>query len=238
MVEPLVSNYVDAAINQLRRLNLIRFPGKLPEAMRDPSIPPSRDWQGWKPIPSTVTDADLDALEQEIRLQFPPIYRDFLKYLHFVDLTETGVRFERHTITDWREALRAGYFKGWPRERILDVGLIPFGAETYMDAGPACFDTRRRDDDLDCPVVFWDHEWVGTKKEVQPLFSSCSRMFECLTLVASTDLNFIYHDESDDSSLLPRKRELFARFLALDPDGAGGPAKGYWTTWGVAPSGG
>jgi hypothetical protein len=89
----LVRNYVGAAIAQLRRLDLMRLPGKLPAQMRDPSIPPSDDWAGWKPIPSTVSDTDLDALERETGLAFPPLYRDFLQYQHFVALTEEGVRF-------------------------------------------------------------------------------------------------------------------------------------------------
>lgn len=105
-----------------------------------------------------------------------------------------------------------------------------------MAAGPVCFDTRRRAADGDCPVVFWDHEWIGTAKEVQPMFSSSRKMFECLTLVATTDFDFIYHDTDDDSSLLPQKGELLARFLSLDPTGAGGPAREYWTCWGVVPS--
>jgi len=237
MPNPLVTEFVDAAIARLRRLDLMRWPGKLPEPMLDPSIPPSNDWVGWQPIASTVMDADLDLLERETGLAFPPLYRDFLKYRHFVHLTETGVRFERHLCQRWQETLRKAYFHSWPRERILDVGLLPFGDEALMDAGPVCFDTRHRTADRDCPVVFWDHEWVGTKKEVQQMFSSCRKMFECLSLVAATDFNFIYHDEDDDSSLLPKKRELLARFLSLDPDGAGGPAKEYWTCWGVATGG-
>ena len=237
MPNPLVTEFVDAAITRLRRLDLMRWPGKLPEPMLDPSVPPSNDWVGWQPIASTVMDADLDLLERETGLAFPPLYRDLLKYRHFVDLTETGVRFERHLCHRWQETLRKAYFHSWPRERILDVGLLPFGDEALMDAGPVCFDTRHRTADRDCPVVFWDHEWVDTKKEVQQMFSSCRKMFECLSLVAATDFNFIYHDEDDDSSLLPKKRELLARFLSLDPDGAGGPAKEYWTCWGVATAG-
>jgi hypothetical protein len=233
MPTALVRNYVDAAIAQLRRLDLMRMPGNLPEQMRDPSIPPSDDWVGWKPILSAVSDTDLDALERETGLPFPPLYREFLKYQHFVALTEEGVRFEPHLCGDWRETLRKAYFRSWPRERILDVGLLPFGDEALMDAGPVCFDTRRRAADGDCPVVFWDHEWVGTKKEVQQMFSGCRKMFECLSLVASTGVRFIYHDADDDPSLLPQKRELLARFLSLDPDGAGGPAREYWTCWGV-----
>jgi hypothetical protein len=235
MPSSLVIDYVDAAISQLRRLDLMRWPGKLPEPMQDLSIPPSGDWTAWRPVPSTVTDADLDALERETGFAFPPLYREFLQYQHFVSLTETGVRFEHHLCNDWRETLRKSYFRSWPRERILNVGLLPFGDEAFIDAGPVCFDIRHRLPDGDCPVVFWDHESVGSKKEVQQLFSSCRKMFECLSLVAATDFNFIYHDDEDDGAQLPEKRHLLARFLALDPDGAGSAARDYWTSWGVTP---
>ena len=75
MPNPLVPKYVDAAVAQLRRLDLMRRPGHLPDQMRDPSIPPSDDWIGWKTIPSTVADSDLDGLERETGLAFPPLYR-------------------------------------------------------------------------------------------------------------------------------------------------------------------
>ena len=44
MPNPLVTGFVDAAIAQLRRLDLMRWPGKLPEPMRDAFIPASNDW--------------------------------------------------------------------------------------------------------------------------------------------------------------------------------------------------
>jgi hypothetical protein len=236
MVSPIVTAYVDAALAQLRGFDLMRWPGKLPDSMRDDSIPPLDDWVGWKAIPSTVTEADLDALERETGLPFTPLYRDFLRYRHFVDLTEVGLRFECHLSNDWSKVLRKQYFHSWPRERILDVGLLPFGSEAQMDAGPVCFDTKRRNAVGDCPVVFWDHEWVGTEKEVQPMFSSSARMFECLRVVATSDVNFVYHDDSDGPALLPKKRALLAEFLSIDPEGAGGPAREYWTCWGVTPA--
>ena len=236
MPSALVTNYVDAAVAQLRRLNLMLSPGKLPDQMRDFAIPPSNDWLGWRPIPSTVTDSVLHALEHETGLAFPPLYRDFLQYQHFVTLTEAGVRFEPHLCNDWQERLRSAYFRSWPRNRIIDVGLLPFGSEAWMDAGSVCFDTSRRRGDGDCPVVFWDHEWVNTDREVRLMFSSCAKMFECLAVVAATDLRFFHHDHNDDPSLLPKKQELMARFLLIDADGAGGSARDYWTCWGVKPA--
>ena len=235
MANELMKGYVDSALEQLRRQHLMSWSGKLPEAMRDPAIAPSRDWVGWKPIASTVTDADLDSLERETALSFPPPYRDFLKYLHFVSLTETGVRFEPHLCDGWLDTLRRVYFKSWPRERILDVGLLPFANESLMDAGPVCFDTRSPLADGDCPVVFWDHGWKGTEREIRPMFSCSAKMFECLILVAQTDINFVYHDTSDDPAVLPKKQQFLQCFLAIDPSGAGGPGRSYWTCWGVTP---
>jgi hypothetical protein len=174
----------------------------------------------------------LDALEYETGLPFPPHYRDFLKYLHFIELTEVGVRFKPHMCHNWRETLRKTYFQVPLRKWILDVGLVPFGDETQLDAGATCFDMRHRLPGGDCPVVFWDHEWRGTDKEIRPLFSSSAKMLECLTLVAETDINFLSHDDGNDAALLAAKRGLPARFLAIDPDGAGGTARSYWSNVG------
>lgn len=55
----IVQTYVDRAIANMRRLDRMRIPARLPEAMRDESIQPSKDWIGWKPVPSTVSDIDL-----------------------------------------------------------------------------------------------------------------------------------------------------------------------------------
>ncbi|MFT3685185.1 MAG: SMI1/KNR4 family protein [Phycisphaerales bacterium] len=236
-LDPLVIAYVDAAVAQLRRLNFMSGPGNLPEAMHDSTIAVSSDWKGWKPIPSTVTDLELDELEHQARTKLPPLYRDFLKYQHFVDLTERGVRFESHLPDRWHERLRKYWFQAWLPERVIGIGLIPFGSETFMDAGPVCFDTRTRLSDGDCPVVFWDHDNVKTPREVQPLFSSSRAMFRCLHFVAQHDVNFTYHDKSDDPADLATKQSLMSEFLELDPKGAGGQAREYWTAWGVVPSG-
>lgn len=234
---PIVIQYVDAAIAQLRRKNMMKMPGKIPKAMQDSSIPSLDDWKGWRPVPSTVTDQDLNDLEQEMGLKYPPSYRQFLKYLHFIELTENGVRFERHEVENWSIVLRKVYFNSWPCERVVDSGLIPFGSESFLDAGPVCFDRRgNTSQDGDCPVVFWDHEWVGSEREVGPMFSSCEKMFECLLMFTSTDIGFTYHDDDDDHSSLAQKQELMAQFLAIDPEGAGGPAKEYWTSHGVQPA--
>ena len=234
MNEETIHRYVDAAAHQLLKQEIRCVPVHVPEEMKDHDIPIEDDEVGWKPIPSTVTDTDLNTLEVFAGANFPPAYRTFLKYRHFYDLTEVGVRFSSHAVDTWRDTLEREYMIE-PKERIVGIGLIPFGSEAMMDAGPVCFDTRGKSPDGDCPVVYWDHEWVGTEKEIQPMFSSCMKMFECLLFVATSEIYFVYHDEDDPSNLLHRKRELMAQFLNTDPGGAGGPAREYWTSWGVDP---
>ena len=69
------------------------------------------------------------------------------------------------------------------------------------------------------------------------MFSSSRKMFECLTFVAGTDLGFLHRHGADDQALLTLKQELLSQFLSIDPDGAGGPAREYWTCWGITPGG-
>ena len=228
----LPGRYVENAAAWLRRRNLLRLPLRdMPEEMRDHAVPQQDDWIAWKIVPSTVSDADLDELETGVGLAFPPLYRRFLQSYHFYELV--GLGFCRHPAHTWRDELTTLYggYSGEP----LSKGLLPFGEEPMMDAGPACFDTRARAEDGDCPVVFWDHEWVGTEQEIRPMFSGSAAMFRCLNLMAEAEVNFIYHDEQDPPEELPLKQALMAQFLALDPNGAGGVAKAYWTSWGVVP---
>lgn len=55
---------------------------------------------------------------------------------------------------------------------------------------------------------------------------------EYLSAAARSDLAFWYHDPAcDPADELPGKQKRLRDFLALDPHGAGGPARGYWTAF-------
>jgi hypothetical protein len=228
-ISQLVRDFVDRSIARLRDADPLVTPDpKLPVEMLDQTVKSQSGWKGRKPIPSTVSEADLDQLEKEIKLAYPPPYRDFLRHMHFCELWGP-IRWEPHIIHEWQAALRKIY--AVDRQKMVGAGLIPFASEEYMDAGFVCFDTRSRLPNGDCPVVFLDHEWAGTEKEIRPLFSSAEKMFSCLLFEASAKIEFIYDEDAEDDPTLPRKRELLEQFLNLDPEGAGGPARDYWTTW-------
>lgn len=230
-IEQVVRDYVDAALAGTSEYDWMYTPDPdLPPTMADASRPAHDDWRPWKAIESTVADADLDRLESILGLRFPPSYRAFLRYRHFYTLTEGGVRVQEHVVGRWDTELLSLY-ESWDPDRIVGVGLIPFGSETFMDAGPVCFDTRRRLQDGECPVVFWDHEWIGGEREVQPMFSSSRTMFKALRFLAENGWTFFHHDEADGPDAVAARIELLRRFLAIDPTGAGGPARSYWTAW-------
>lgn len=228
--------YVDAAIEYLRRDDLLRSPDPdMPIEMRDANISPMSDWLAWKPIPSTVTEGDINELHAHFGGALPPLYIEMLKYVHFYDLTERGVRFECHLVGKWKQQL-INLYDIYRESFPCGSHLVPFGSETFMDAGPVCFDYNNRLPNSDCPVVFWDHGWANTDRAIRLLFSSSEKMFESLLFAATSEIDFLYHDpDYDAAEVLPRKQELLAEFLAIDPDGAGGPAREYWTCWGVSP---
>jgi len=230
----IAQQFVMAALDNLRRNGRMKVPGTIPQEMVDLNGDSEGGWKTWQPVPSTVLDAELDELESAFGIRYPELYRDFLKTQHFFDLTEDAVRFEKHLPGMWRSRLESLYRSSWYPERIIEIGLIPFGAECLMDAGPVCFDTRAMVEG-DCPIVFWDHELVETDREVRPMFSSVDRMFRCLKFAAEQDdFGLVYYDE-DGEERLARQRALLAEFLALDSDGAGSlPAMDYWTSFGVS----
>jgi hypothetical protein len=226
----LVHSYVDTALDQLIRADMMRLPDpRMPLEMYDSTRATRQDWKPWKPIASTVTDEDLDDLEARTGLKFPPLYRAFLQYKHFYELPGGWIWFEKHLPGRWKEDLLRLYFDSWDPDDIIHAGLIPFGS--FTDTGAACFDTRVKLDGGDHPVVLWDHDWM----HVKPLFSSSARMFESLLFIVRQEIDFLYFDPDDDPALLRQKLPLMRQFLAIDPDGAGGVAREWWTGGGVDP---
>jgi hypothetical protein len=218
--EELVRAYVDRSFRWLERKSLNIWPGTPPKTM----WAGDRNSEGWRPwhlVPSTVTEADLDGLEAELGLQFPPIYRCFLEYMHFVDLAAFGLDFERHLPEEWQARLRDLY-RAFDPQRIVNIGLLPFGSERLADAGLVCFDTRRRRPDGDAPVVIWDHEWVETEKEIVPLYSSARKLFECQLFFVESEIDIHNWEETEPTRA---HRAVVEEMLAIDPEGLGGPGR-------------
>jgi hypothetical protein len=230
----LIHDFVDLSGEWLKENDLRRMPGKIAEEMIDESFEKKDDWKGWKLIPSTVTQSDLQRIERTHNVELPKSYKDLLQYKHFYDLACFGFRFTPNPIDLWTEEIQRA-LNGYMPERIIKRGYIPFGHESFMDAGPVCFDATNKEANDDYPIVFWDHEWINTEKEISLMFSSTSKMFECMIFALKQDNNFFYSDEDDSTEVKTLKKETMKQFLSIDPTGAGAIGKDYWTSWGVKP---
>ncbi len=229
--QAIVTMYVDCALAGLRRSDTMRVPDpRMPVEMRSVDRPQRDDWIPWNAIDSTVSKSDIEELELHFGGPLPKLYAALLEYKHFYELTESCLRFEQHLVGRWKDDLLSKY--DWLREHVrCGSHLVPIGEESFMDAGPVCLDFGQRRSDGDCAIVFWDHEWVGTDKEINPMFSSSTKMFECLLFEAESLVDFLHLDsETDTQESVELKRKHLFDFLAIDPEGAGGNAREYWAS--------
>lgn len=134
------------------------FPGDIPEEMLDPSIEPSNDSRGWKPIKSILTDDDLDKLEGKIGHPLPHSYREFLQYKHFYSLiiSDRAVNFPDHLPDKEVNFLLGHVFNYMIPEKIIGKGYIYFA--DFEDYGLLCFDTNEKRENNEYPIVYIDHE--------------------------------------------------------------------------------
>ena len=146
IVDRTLSFWIENEINQL--------PCDIEEEMLAPDQP-DEEWKFWLPVKSTVTDAELQELEEETGFVFPEDFKTFLKHKHFYELQISEVSFCPHPVNTWRASLREMMFDTYPGEFFLDKGYVPFAF--YSDWGMLCFDTHNHN-----AVVRWDHEDTGT----------------------------------------------------------------------------
>jgi hypothetical protein len=100
----------------------------------------------------------------------------------------------------------------WDAPPIRARQLFPIGDEQVLNAGPLCLDMRKKGEPA---VVYWD---AGEEQVSATVFSS----FEALLRGATYAME--HPGTLQDGQALEE-------FLALDPDGAGGPGAAYWRTF-------
>jgi len=103
-------------------------------------------------------------------------------------------------------------------ERPLALGLLPFGEENFMNAGPVCFDTRIGGDPNNWLIRYWNHEWIDHPNEIGPvMFSSFDRLILAVT-------EFLKHAYGEGIA----QNQAIDAMMAADPEGAGGSGRKYW----------
>jgi hypothetical protein len=156
-------------------------------------------------------------LKERIGMRFPELFKEFFCRYHTLDLDLAFLRLAPSPSNDPLGPLAAESFE-YPEEtarQIHGLSLLPFGSEAFMDAGPICFDLRGEVDCDDPPVCYWDHDFDGTERQIGPrIFSSFSKLLECA-------IRKFRHG--------PRAKTI-DEFIAIDPKGAGGTGREYWTS--------
>ncbi|WP_322903781.1 SMI1/KNR4 family protein [Paenibacillus campi] len=161
------------------------------------------DWAVWKPIPSSITNAQIEQLEQECKLQLPLRYRAFLQACHLLDwelpnrLTADGYaggcRSFIFPTLDTAHGLSAvkRMLQEW--SVFHDTGYIPF-AIGEDGQGIVCFDTAMLMDNGDCPIVWilldtlyelpdasaQEDRRALLEKRMEPIFASFDEMMEAV----------------------------------------------------------
>lgn len=171
----LVREYVDAALAFLAAQGLMKHPSIVVDAaMLDPScfgFSQMGKWVTWKPIASTVTEADITELEQAFGYRFPALYVEFLKYHHFYELDDVaGISFIMHDSKEWKASLWDHNFFLQEPGTLRQQGYIQFAYDLELKA--VCFDfNHRTSDGQDCAVVRVLDNYQ-TPAPTQPLYDS------------------------------------------------------------------
>lgn len=180
-----IYEYVDKSLSSLKKADLMFLPhSNMPTEMIDESVEQKSDWIPWKSISSKVTDKDILEIESKIKLKYPELYKDFLKYKHFYELENVAeINFFKHCVRDWKSNLTEYYFDYWEPEELIKKGFIPFA--DYSDWGIVCFDTNRMNNN-DCPIVMFDHE---TLYDEPVTFEELYNSFELMASELLNELN-------------------------------------------------
>lgn len=120
----------------------------LPEDMMAEGSDPDEEYNVWKLIPSTVTDADIAKKEEECGLKFPNVLKAFLSTYHHA--------FEAPIGRNMSDAPFFGLDNAF-NPQLAAKGYLPFtwdGDGYYI----RCIDLNANEDKDNCPIVEFDHE--------------------------------------------------------------------------------
>lgn len=158
----LIHKFVDDGLKALKENGLMTKSGYIPLEMQDDSFNGSEEYNSWQATKSTVSDADITALEIMVDCKLPLSFKTFLKYKHFYDLFLPGVMevgFYKHPIRNWEKEYHEMYSYDWVREDLIGNRFIPFA--NHMDWGFLCFDARNPVENNEYPILMIDHEILG-----------------------------------------------------------------------------
>ena len=143
------------------------FREDVPAAMKDGASEAGDPFVKWKPIPSQVTEENIQQLEKLMKHPLPVSYKTLLQYQHFVEMTvgEEEVSFFRNLPNNWLNELRETIVDYDEFGGLLDRHLLPIA--DFGEDGVVCFDANAPAPDFEYPLVRLD--FGDEFKKVHPL---------------------------------------------------------------------
>lgn len=126
---------------------LVKLPG-IPKEMLAEGANPDEEWNIWRLIPSTVTEKEMEELENECDLKFPNVIKVFLStYYHFFE-EPVG----RNPVNKKFHGFKRAY-----NPHLTANNYLPFSwdKDNYFIR---CIDLTNMPDEESCPVLEIDHE--------------------------------------------------------------------------------
>ncbi|SEO26956.1 SMI1-KNR4 cell-wall [Flavobacterium sp. CF108] len=156
MKEDAIKTIIDYHLNKWDDIALNSLPIRIETEMADPTQDKKEEWRIWFPIDSRVNDFEIEEFENQLGHKLPNDYKTFLKHKHFYELQISEVSFCRHPVNIWKASLSEMIFEDYPTEFLIEKGYVPFAR--WSDWGLLCFDSNRNKENLNYPIVLWDHE--------------------------------------------------------------------------------
>ena len=154
-----VTEIVDDYFNKMSKEDvLMMLPGSILEEMLDKTKKSDDSWRAWKPVPSKITNTDLNKFEERTKLKLPLSYREFLMYKYFyrLKIDDHPVKLLSNLpdpeLNDWLNIIKEIEIS----EELLKKGYLYIG--DFQDYGFLCFDCNQEVEHHEYPIVYVDHD--------------------------------------------------------------------------------
>ena len=122
-------------------------------------------WIKWQPVTSTITDFEIENLEDKLHIKLPRSFIDYLTYKHFLDLDFGWIILFGIPSDQGISAIHNWIFNMSMSKSCLENGYIIFGSDGNS-SGYFCLDTNNNisiNNSIEYPIVFIEQSQLRIK---------------------------------------------------------------------------
>lgn len=172
-------------------------------------------WIIWKPIDGKLNISEYHALESKFKVCLPLVFIDWHKRYFFLDCDCPIVRLPYSNPNKVLGEIN-DLFANEIAYQLINIKLFPFATDGFNETGFWVFDGREEKQGNEFPIRVIDYAREELDGLSPIIFSSFSKLLECLTHYLKTI--GIQHGY-----------QAIIDFLEIDPKGAGSLGKEYWS---------